>query len=67
VLIGLMAVFLTVQLGGDRIGLALLILTPIALVLSGLVGVWGSRFYSDDVAKLGSTAEAMSGIPVAAR
>jgi MFS family permease len=67
VLIGLFAVFLTVQLGGDRIGLALLILTPIALVASGLVGVWGSRFYSADVAKLGSTAEEMSGIPVTAR
>lgn len=67
VLIGLFAVFLTVQLGGDRIGLALLILAPIALILSGLVGVWGSRFYSADVAKLGSTAEEMSGIPVAAR
>jgi hypothetical protein len=67
VLIGLMAVFLTVQFGGDRIGLALLILAPIALLLSGLVGVWGSRFYSADVAKLGSTAEEMSGIPLTLR
>jgi MFS family permease len=67
VLIGLVAVFFTVQFGGDRIGLALLILAPIALVLSGLVGIWGSRFYSADVEKLGSTAEAMTGTAAAVK
>ncbi|HUY76697.1 MAG TPA: MFS transporter [Ktedonobacterales bacterium] len=39
-------------LGGEQIGLALLLTAPIALAISGAVGVWGSRFYASDVAKL---------------
>ena len=49
-------------LGGSiQIGLAMLITCPVALVASGIVGIWGSRFYARDVAALGSTASEMLG------
>jgi MFS transporter, Spinster family, sphingosine-1-phosphate transporter len=57
---------LTPSLGGDQIGLALLLTVPAALVLSGIVGIWGSRFYHRDVEALGATAASVLGtVPVA--
>ena len=49
------------QLGGEQIGLALLVTCPIALILAGVIGIWGSRFYKQDVEALGASAEAMVG------
>lgn len=49
------------HLGGEQIGLALLVTCPLALVLAGVVGIWGSRFYKRDVEALGVSAEAMVG------
>lgn len=63
-LIGALADVLKQRLGGEQIGLALLLTCPIVLVASGIVGIWGSRFYAPDVAALGSTAEAMLGTSV---
>jgi hypothetical protein len=65
--IGALADFLSGSLGGSQhdhqlgLGLALLCTTPIALLLSGIVGIWGSRFYKRDVEALGTTVEAMLG------
>ncbi|HEX9068639.1 MAG TPA: MFS transporter [Ktedonobacterales bacterium] len=66
VLVGVVAVFLTRQLGGEQIGLALIVLAPIALVISGVIGIRGARHYAEDVQRLGTTAEAMTGqaVPV---
>jgi MFS transporter, Spinster family, sphingosine-1-phosphate transporter len=52
---------LTPSLGGDQIGLAMLLTVPIALVASGIIGIWGSRFYQRDVEALGTTAAAVLG------
>jgi MFS family permease len=52
---------LTPALGGDQIGLAMLLTVPVALVLAGVVGIWGSRFYRRDVEALGTTTAAMLG------
>ena len=49
------------------VGLALLLTAPLALVLSGVVGIWGSRFYARDVAALGASAEQMLGVSAASR
>lgn len=61
--VGLLADFLGGIFGSAQVGLgvALLVTAPPALLLSGLVGMLGSRFYARDVAKLGTTAEAMLG------
>lgn len=56
-LIGAIATFFF----ANRIGLGLLVTTPIALVASGIIGIWGSRFYARDVQAVGTTAEAMLG------
>ncbi|HET9979158.1 MAG TPA: MFS transporter [Ktedonobacterales bacterium] len=61
VLIGAIAQALEGALGGRQIGLALLLTCPLALIASGIVGIWGSRFYARDVAALGSTASEMLG------
>jgi hypothetical protein len=34
---------------------------PATLILSGVVGIWGSRFYQRDIEKLGATTEGMLG------
>jgi hypothetical protein len=60
-LIGAIAVGLNNSLGGEQIGLAMLLTCPLALVASGIVGIWGSRFYARDVAALGSSASQMLG------
>jgi MFS family permease len=60
-LIGAIAVSLNQSLGGEQIGLALLLTCPPVLVASGIVGIWGSRFYARDVAALGSTASELLG------
>jgi len=59
--IGAFAVFLASQLGGEQIGLALILTTPPALLAAGLIASWGSRSYKRDVEALGTTAEAMLG------
>jgi MFS family permease len=59
--VGLLAVFLIRQYGGDQIGPALLLTAPIALLIAGLIGLWGGRFYARDVEKVGTTAEAILG------
>ncbi|HEU5349284.1 MAG TPA: hypothetical protein VFU63_11800, partial [Ktedonobacterales bacterium] len=60
-LIGALADVLSHALGGEQIGLALLLTCPLVLVAAGIVGIWGSRFYARDVAALGSTAAEMLG------
>jgi MFS transporter, Spinster family, sphingosine-1-phosphate transporter len=59
--IGGIAVLLNQSLGGEQIGLALLLTCPIALVFAGIVGIWGSRFYHRDVEALGATTVTMLG------
>ena len=49
------------SLGGEQIGLAMLLTCPLVLVASGVVGIWGSRFYARDVAALGGSASQMLG------
>ena len=53
--LGALADVLVGRTGSDWTGLGLALLTtaPIALVLSGVIGIWGSRFYARDVAALG--------------
>ncbi|HEY7983268.1 MAG TPA: MFS transporter [Ktedonobacterales bacterium] len=60
VLVGALADFLSQRMGGDQFGLgaALLLVVPAALVLSGVVGIWGSRFYARDVARVAEHASA---------
>ncbi|MFI5272238.1 MAG: spinster family MFS transporter [Ktedonobacterales bacterium] len=49
----------------ENIGLALLITCPAVLVVSGIIGIRGSRHYAADVAALGASAAAMLGtVPV---
>lgn len=48
--IGALSVSLGIRLGGEQIGLALLLTCPFVLVCAGIVGIWGSRFYARDVA-----------------
>jgi MFS family permease len=64
--VGALADFLGQALGGEQIGLAMLLTCPLVLVASGIVGIWGSRFYARDVANLGTTADVVLGThPVA--
>jgi predicted MFS family arabinose efflux permease len=52
--------------GSDQIGLAMLVTWPIALIASGWIGLYGSRFYARDVAAVsGMVGEsATTGAPV---
>lgn len=61
--VGLLADFLTGVFGSGQLGLgvAILVTAPPALLISGLVGMLGSRFYKRDVEALGTTVEAMLG------
>lgn len=61
--IGALAGVLTSSFGSAQAGLgvALLVTCPVVLVASGIVGIWGSKFYAKDVAALGTTADAMLG------
>jgi MFS family permease len=59
--VGAIADAFSSALGGEQIGLALLVTCPLALVAAGVVGIWGSRFYKRDVEALGASAEAMIG------
>lgn len=61
-LIGAIAEALTHAIGGEQIGLALLVTCPFMALCAGIVGIWGSRYYDRDVAQLGTSAEAMLGI-----
>jgi len=65
VLIGAIAQALEGALGGKQVGLAMLLTCPLALVASGFVGIWGSRFYARDVAAIGGTASEMLGTAAA--
>jgi MFS transporter, Spinster family, sphingosine-1-phosphate transporter len=60
--VGAIADAFSARLGGEQIGLALLVTCPLALVAAGIVGIWGSRFYKRDVEALGASAEAMVGL-----
>ncbi|MGZ3639236.1 MAG: spinster family MFS transporter [Ktedonobacterales bacterium] len=53
--IGALSVALGIALGGEQIGLALLLTCPFVLVCAGIVGIWGSRFYASDVAAISAT------------
>lgn len=57
-LIGLIATWLTSALGGEQIGLALLLTCPLVLLISGIIGIRGSRHYAKDVAAVSATADA---------
>ncbi len=59
--VGALADALGARLGGEQIGLALLITCPVALIAAGIIGIWGSRFYKGDVEALGASAEVMVG------
>jgi len=59
--IGALSVFLTTQLGGEQIGLALLFTVAPASFIAGIIGIWGSRYYKRDVEKQGATTEAILG------
>lgn len=59
--VGALADFLGSSLGGEQIGLAMLLTCPLTLVISGVIGIWGSRFYARDVANLGATADSVLG------
>jgi hypothetical protein len=65
VVVGLLADFLSGPHVFDnaQVGLsvALLMTVPPALIVSGLIGIWGSRFYKRDVEALAMTAKAMLG------
>ncbi len=64
-LIGAIAEGLSHGLGGEQIGLAILLTCPLALLIAGVVGIWGSRFYASDVAALGATPAQVLGTTVA--
>lgn len=59
--VGALSVMLTRAIGGEQIGLALLLTCPLALLIAGAIGIRGSRHYASDVAALGTTAAAMLG------
>ncbi|HEV7128108.1 MAG TPA: MFS transporter [Ktedonobacterales bacterium] len=63
VAIGALADFMAGRLGSEGFGLgaAILLVVPATLILSGVVGIWGSRFYQRDIEKLGATTEGMLG------
>lgn len=60
--VGAIADAFSARLGGEQIGLALLVTCPLALVAAGVVGIWGSRFYKRDVEALGASAETIVGV-----
>jgi len=47
--------------GNQHLGIALLLTCPVVLIASGIVGIWGSRFYARDVAALGTSAQPLLG------
>jgi MFS family permease len=59
--IGGLAELLSRALGGEQIGLAMLVTCPLVLVISGVIGIRGSKYYAKDVAALGTTAGEMLG------
>lgn len=59
--VGLLAELFSHLLGGEQIGLAMLVTCPPMLIASGIVGIRGSRHYARDVAALGASAEEMLG------
>jgi MFS family permease len=61
-LVGVISDSLGRALGGEQIGLALLITCPLTLIGAGIVGIWGAKFYRADVEALGVKAETMVGV-----
>lgn len=59
--VGALSVGLGMLLPGHQIGLALLLTCPFTLIGAGIVGIWGSKFYRQDVEVLGVSAETMIG------
>ena len=61
--VGGLADYLAQRLGGDQFGLgaAILVSVPLFLVASGIVGIWGSRFYKRDIEAVGGTTEGVLG------
>ncbi|MGO8946439.1 MAG: spinster family MFS transporter [Ktedonobacterales bacterium] len=53
-LIGAIATILSADLGGEQVGLALLLTCPLMLLISGIIGIRGSGHYAKDVARVGS-------------
>ncbi|HEY7834426.1 MAG TPA: MFS transporter [Ktedonobacterales bacterium] len=43
------------------LGAAILILVPVFLIASGVVGIWGSRFYQRDIEAVGGTTQSVLG------
>jgi len=60
-LVGLLADGLGAALGGQQIGLAMLLTCPLTLIGAGVIGIWGSKFYRADVEALGVSVEVMIG------
>jgi len=60
-LIGAIATLLSAALGGEQVGLAILLTCPLMLLISGIIGIRGSRHYAKDVAMIGSSAETLLG------
>jgi predicted MFS family arabinose efflux permease len=65
-LLGLIADQLGNALGGQQIGLAMLITWPLALIASGVIGIIGSRYYARDVAAVGGSTDRSAGAAVIA-
>jgi predicted MFS family arabinose efflux permease len=63
-LVGGISSLLTQHLGGDQLGLSMLITFPVFLVASGIIGIRGSRHYAADLAAVGATVSATLGTPV---
>lgn len=64
-LVGGISVLLANALGGEQIGLAMLLTWPIALIASGVIGIVGSRYFAQDVAAVGGSVNATLGTPAA--
>ena len=60
-LIGAIATVLSADLGGEQVGLALLLTCPLMLLISGIIGIRGSRYYAKDVASVGASIDVLLG------
>jgi MFS transporter, Spinster family, sphingosine-1-phosphate transporter len=60
-LIGALATVLSANLGGEQVGLALLLTCPLMLLISGIIGISGSRYYAKDVAAVGASIAVLLG------
>jgi MFS transporter, Spinster family, sphingosine-1-phosphate transporter len=65
-LIGALATVLSANLGGEQVGLALLLTCPLMLLISGIIGISGSRYYAKDVVAVGASLEVLAGTWISA-